>query len=131
MSARHRIAIIDDDHSVRKALCRLLRSADLEAHGHASGQEFLDALQTSVPDCLLLDLRMPQMSGLELQRHLVRIGMTIPTIIMTGHYEPDMRADCLAAGARNYLYKPLDGRVLLEAIGEAISGALSGRGHAG
>jgi len=127
MSARHRIAVVDDDHSVRKALCRLLRSADLDAHAYASGREFLDALRNAVPDCLVLDLRMPDMSGLDLQRHLTGIGMTVPTIIMTGHDEPGMRADCLAAGARNYLRKPLDDRALLEAIDEAITDAHSSR----
>jgi FixJ family two-component response regulator len=127
MSARHRIAIVDDDHSVRKALCRLLRSADLDASAYASGREFLDALQNAVPDCLLLDLRMPDMSGLELQRHLTGIGMALPTIIMTGHDEPGLRADCLAAGARNYFRKPLDDRALLEAIDAAIAHALSNR----
>ncbi|HEY1383689.1 MAG TPA: response regulator [Dongiaceae bacterium] len=130
MSARHRIAIVDDDHSVRKALCRLLRSADLDAHAYASGREFLDALRDAVPDCLVLDLRMPDMSGLELQRHLVGIGMAVPTIIMTGHDEPGLRADCLAAGARKYLRKPLDDRALLDAIEEAIMGAPSSRGRA-
>lgn len=129
MSARHRIAVVDDDHSVRKAVSRLLRSANLEAHAYASGQEFLDALRNAIPDCLVLDFRMPDMSGLELQRHLTGIGMVVPTIIMTGHDEPGMRADCLAAGACKYLRKPLDDRALLEAIDEAISGALSGGGR--
>jgi two-component system response regulator FixJ len=122
MSARHRIAVVDDDHSVRKALCRLLRSVDLEAEAYGSGKEFLEALQNPMPDCLVLDLRMPDMSGLELQRHLADSGVELPTIIITGHDEPGMQTECIAAGASRYLRKPLDDKALLAAIDKAIAG---------
>lgn len=123
MSARHRIAVVDDDYSVRKALCRLLRSVDLDADAYGSAKEFLEALQSSMPDCLVLDLRMPGMSGLELQRHLADTGMDLPTIIITGHEEPGVQTECMAAGASRYLRKPLDDKALLAAIDKAIAGA--------
>jgi FixJ family two-component response regulator len=123
MSARHRIAVVDDDHSVRKALCRLLRSVDLEVDSYGSGREFLDALKDALPDCLVLDLRMPDMNGLELKRHLTDRGIQVPTVIITGHDEPGMHAECMAAGVSRYLRKPLDDLALLEAIDRAIMDA--------
>jgi FixJ family two-component response regulator len=123
MSARHRIAVVDDDHSVRKALCRLLRSVDLEVDSYGSGREFLDALKDTLPDCLVLDLRMPDMNGLELKRHLADKGIQVPTVIITGHDEPGMHAECMAAGVSRYLRKPLDDLALLEAIDRAIMDA--------
>jgi FixJ family two-component response regulator len=128
MSARHRIAVVDDDHSVRKALCRLLRSVDLEAEAYGSGREFLDALHKAMPDCLVLDIRMPDMNGLELQRHLAGSGVHLPIIIVTGHDEPGMQAECMAAGASRYLRKPLDDMALLEAIETAITDRRSRNG---
>jgi len=127
MSARHRIAIVDDDHSVRKALCRLLRSLDIHAESYASGREFLDALQRALPDCLVLDLRMPDMNGLELQQHLTDRGIRLPTVMVTGHDEPGMRSKCVAAGAGTYLRKPLDEKSLLQAIEDAIAAAAAPR----
>src|SRR5262249_2482580 len=121
MSARHRIAVVDDDHSVRKALCRLLRSVDLDGEAYGSGKEFLQALRSSMPDCLVLDLRMPDMTGLELRRHLTDSGVQLPTIMITGHDEPGARAECMAAGASRYLRKPLDDKALLKAIDTAIA----------
>lgn len=123
MSTRHRIAVIDDDHSVRKALQRLLRSVNLDADAYGSGREFLDALDDARPDCLVLDLQMPEMNGLELQQHLAETGIRLPVVVITGHDEPGMRAQCMAAGASTYLRKPLDDQVLLEAIKRAIAAA--------
>jgi FixJ family two-component response regulator len=77
-----------------------------------------------MPDCLVLDLRMPDMNGLELQRHLADSGVQLPTVIVTGHDEPRIRDECLATGASRYLRKPLDNIVLLEAIDSAIVEAL-------
>ena len=121
MSGRHRIAIVDDDHSVRKALQRLLRSINLDADAYGSGREFLAALADATPDCVVLDLQMPEMNGLELQQHLTSSGVRLPVVVITGHDEPGMRAQCMAAGASTYLRKPLDDKVLLEAISAAIA----------
>jgi FixJ family two-component response regulator len=120
MSARHRVAVVDDDHSVRKALCRLLRSFDIEAEAYESGKEFLEALRSTLPDCLVLDLRMPDMSGLELQQRLTDAGIRLPTVVITGYDDPGMQSKCLAAGAATYLRKPLDDKALLRAIEDSI-----------
>lgn len=129
MSPRHRIAVVDDDHSVRKALCRLLRSFGIEAKAYESGKEFLEALRSTLPDCVVLDLRMPDMSGLELQRRLADAGVRLPTVVITGHDEPGMRSKCLAAGASTYLRKPLDEKALLLAIEDAIAAMAVGHGR--
>jgi FixJ family two-component response regulator len=129
--SRHRVAVVDDDASVRKALQRLLRASDLDADAFGSGQEFLDSLPAAVPDCLVLDLQMPGMNGLALQRELAQAGTRLPTVIITGHDEPGMEARCLAAGAGAYLRKPLDERTLLAAIEDAIQASrASGVGSA-
>jgi FixJ family two-component response regulator len=119
--SRPRIAVVDDDPSVRKALARLLRASDLDADAYGSAQQFLESLQTSAPDCLVLDLQMPEMNGLALQRELARTGIRLPVVIITGHDEPGMQARCVAAGAGAYLRKPLDDRTLLAAIENAIN----------
>jgi FixJ family two-component response regulator len=118
---RRRIAVVDDDPSVCKALARLLRASDLDADAYGSAQQFLESLQTSAPDCLVLDLQMPAMNGLALQRELGRAGMRLPIVVITGHDEPGMQARCLAAGAAVYLRKPLEERTLLAAIEAAIN----------
>jgi FixJ family two-component response regulator len=120
VKSRSRIAVVDDDPSVCKALARLLRASDLDANVYGSAQQFLESLHTSAPDCLVLDLQMPDMNGLALQRELGRTGMRLPTVIITGHDEPGMQARCLAAGAAAYLRKPLEAKTLLAAIEAAI-----------
>jgi FixJ family two-component response regulator len=114
-----RVAVIDDDESVRKALCRLLRAANLDAATYASGREFLDSLVAHRPDCLILDLHMPGMNGLDIQQRLARNGARLPVVIITGHDEPQTRAQCLSAGASACLRKPLDDKTLLDAIYQA------------
>jgi FixJ family two-component response regulator len=79
------IAIVDDDPAVLKALSRLLRSHAFRARTYESGQQFLAALPADLPDCLIVDLQMPAMNGLELQQHLVSNGIEIPTILITAH----------------------------------------------
>ncbi len=76
---------MDDDPAVLKALSRLLRSRSFRARTYGSGQEFLASLQTDVPECLIVDLQMPDMNGVELQQHLVSNGINIPTILITAH----------------------------------------------
>jgi FixJ family two-component response regulator len=118
---RHRVAVVDDDESVRKALQRLLRASDLDADTFASANDFLASLpHAPLPDCLVLDLQMPGTSGLDLQRQLTRAGPQVPVVVITGHDEPGMQARCLAAGASAYLRKPLEAGKLLAAIEAAI-----------
>jgi len=123
--SRLRIAVVDDDESVRKALKRLLRAANLDADTFASGQEFLDSLPAQVPDCIVLDLHMPGMNGLDIQRQLARGALRVPIVVITGHDEPQTRAQCLSAGAAAYLRKPLDDEALLDAIHRAAGVARS------
>lgn len=121
VTTRPRVAVVDDDGSVRKALQRLLRASDVDADTFASAQDFLAWLpHATPPDCLILDLQMPGTSGLELQRQLVRAGLQVPVVVITGHDEPGMQTRSLAAGARAYLRKPLEAGTLLAAIAAAI-----------
>ena len=120
--ASPKIAVVDDDPAVLKALSRLLRSRAFRTRTYGSGREFLAALQTDVPECLIVDLQMPDMTGLELQRQLNRAGIRIPTIVITAHDEADMRELCAAAGAETYLLKPLQDTALLAAINDVRVG---------
>jgi FixJ family two-component response regulator len=114
------VAVVDDEESIRKSLRRLFMAADLDAVVYASGQEFLDSLRGRQPDCLVLDLQMPGLTGLEVQRTLTGVGVRFPTIIITAHDEPETRARCLTAGVAAYLCKPLHDEMLLEAIARVI-----------
>ena len=115
------IAVVDDEESVRKALKRLLRAAGLEAEGYASGQAFLDGAVARQPDCVLLDLHMPSMSGEQVLWHIAHMTRRPPVVVITAHDTPETREQCLAAGAAAYLRKPLDDRLLLNAISAALS----------
>jgi FixJ family two-component response regulator len=114
------IAIVDDEEPVRKALKRLLRASGLEAESYASGKDFLKASAERQPDCVVLDLHMPGMSGLEVLRELRASRSTLPTVMITAYDEPASREQCLAAGAAAYLRKPLDERLLLNAISATV-----------
>jgi FixJ family two-component response regulator len=113
------IAIVDDDPSVLKALARLLHTRAVETRTFTSARDFLAALSDGHPECLIVDLQMPEMTGLELQRHLTRNGIQIPTIVITAHNEADMRELCESAGAASFLLKPLQDTSLLAAINAA------------
>jgi FixJ family two-component response regulator len=117
------IAVVDDEESIRKSLRRLFLAAQLDTVVFASGQEFLESLRLRQPDCLVLDLQMPGLTGLEVQRVLTGTGVRFPTIIITAHDEPETRARCLAAGATAYLCKPLHDEMLLEAIASVMGRA--------
>jgi FixJ family two-component response regulator len=113
------IAIVDDDPAVLKALTRLLRTRAFDAKAYGSGQEFLAALPDGLPECLILDLQMPEMTGLELQQHLTRRGIQIPTIIITAQRDIGMRERCESAGAIGFLSKPVQDTSLFAAIDDA------------
>ena len=110
------VAVVDDDASVRKALMRLLRASSYTVEVFESASEFLASLNQRVPDCLIVDLQMPSMDGLELRISLNRARMAIPTIIISAHDEPGSRERCSAAGAAAYLLKPIQKRELIAAI---------------
>src|SRR5262245_55035342 len=115
-----RVAIVDDDASVRKALALLLNASSFVAETHESGAEFLRSLAKGKPHCLVVDLQMPEMTGLELQHRLVSEGVRIPTIAITAHNEFDVQRKCEAAGAKAFLLKPIQEAVLLDAIKSAL-----------
>ena len=117
------VAIVDDEEPVRKALRRLLRASGLQAESYASGQEFLDAAAQRLPDCVVLDLHMPRMSGLQLLERIGEMPARPHVVIITAHDQPESRKQCLAAGASAYLRKPLDDRLLLNAISAAVGQA--------
>lgn len=113
------IAIVDDDPSVLKALARLLRMRSFGVMTYGSALEFLASLTREAFDCLIVDLRMPGMNGLELHRYLLGRGIEIPTIIITAHDEADLRQRCESAGIAGFLLKPIDDAALLAAIAKA------------
>jgi FixJ family two-component response regulator len=126
------IAIVDDEVSICRALLRLLRVANYRAESFNSPILFLESLAEHVPDCVVLDLQMPSMTGVELQEHLLRLAAPPPVIIITAHDEPKTRERCLALGAVRYLRKPIEGDVLMGSIEEAVRGKDGGsRGSRG
>jgi FixJ family two-component response regulator len=115
------VAIIDDDESVRKALQRLLRSYQLNAETCATAEEFLaneDALRSA---CLIVDVRMPGMSGLALQKQLACQGRQIPIVFISGYKDDQARREAIEAGAVGFFEKPFDDRALLEAVTKALA----------
>ena len=131
MSATNaRIAVVDDDESVRRATRRLLRAAGFEVETYASGAEFLDAVKHCGPICVIVDLHMPGMSGLEVQSKLALSGLEIPVLFITAYDDPGARDRAVQAGAVGYLRKPFSEEALLEAIDGAVSGAVGERGNA-
>jgi len=112
------IAIVDDDPAVLKALSRLVRTRSYRARTYGSGQELLAALPDELPDCLIVDLQMPEMNGLELQQHLVSSGVTIPTILISA--KGDVALGERESGLVASLRKPLQEQALFEAIGKAV-----------
>src|SRR4051812_50132220 len=117
------IAIVDDDASVLKSLNRLLSKRGFQARTYGSAREFLAALPEGLPACLVLDLQMPEMTGLELLHHLARSGVDIPTIMITANADPLVRERCISAGVIAYLQKPLQSATLLAAVEESRGGA--------
>jgi FixJ family two-component response regulator len=114
------IAIVDDDTSVRRSLQRLIRSAGWKAEPFASAQEFLERCQTDAPSCLVLDLQLPDLNGLELQKRLAEAGLEIPIVFLTGHGNIPASVQAMKAGAVEFLTKPIDEQDLFRAIHEAI-----------
>jgi FixJ family two-component response regulator len=111
---------IDDDASMREALSRLFRSIGMRAQIFASGQDFLMFKKPGVPSCLVLDVRLPGLSGLDLQRELMAADCTIPVIFITGHGDIPMSVQAMKAGAVEFLTKPFRDQALLDAIQQAI-----------
>jgi len=114
------VAVIDDDESCRTALKEMLRSAGLSALAFASAEDFLKSGRQRQTGCLISDIRMPGMSGLELQAKLNADRCRIPTIFITAHGDEKMRMQALRAGAVEFLAKPFDDEALLERVRTAL-----------
>jgi len=114
------VMIIDDDTSMRSSLQRLLLASGIDNITFSSAQEFLSATLPDRPCCLLLDIRMPGMDGMELQSELVKIGRDLPIVFITGHGDVPMSVQAMRAGAINFLQKPFEHRILLDAINESF-----------
>src|ERR1044072_4516356 len=114
------IAIVDDEEPVRKALRRLLRSAGMDVKSFPSGVEFLESLTTEWPDCLVLDLHMPVMNGVEVKAQLAGLRGSVPVVIITGPDSDETRALALAGFPVAYLRKPVNDQLLLDAIALAL-----------
>ncbi len=125
LRSRSLIAVVDDEEPVRTAFRRLIRSVGHDVETYSSGTEFLASVRDHEPDCLLLDLHMPGLDGLEVQARLGLAEARIPVVIITGHDQPETRSRALAAGAAAYLQKPVDEETLFAAIASALASASS------
>jgi FixJ family two-component response regulator len=114
------ISIVDDDDSLRGSLENLIRSAGLRAQGFSSAEAFLGSNKMQEAACLILDVRMPGMSGFDLQRQLAAVASHLPIIFISAHADDDPQAQALAAGAVAFLYKPFYEEELLNAINAAL-----------
>jgi FixJ family two-component response regulator len=114
------VAVVDDDDSVRESLGGLFRSVGYAARGFASADAFLQSDDLAKTDCVILDVRMPGMSGLELQRQLVASHPDVPVIFMTAHDDARARSQALSGGAVDYLIKPFSEEALLDAVRAAL-----------
>jgi FixJ family two-component response regulator len=123
------IAIVDDDPSVRRGLERLIRSLGWQAETFASAQEFLDRPRTEAPGCLVLDLQLPGLSGLDLQKRMAETGLETPIVFLTGHGDIPASVKAMKAGAVEFLTKPVDEQDLLNAIQEAVERGRRNREH--
>ena len=114
------VFIIDDDRGMRQAIQDLVESVGLRAESFATGQDFLNRMRTVDPSCLVLDVRLPEISGLDFQRRLGEMGLQIPIIFITAHGDIPMSVKALKSGAVDFLTKPFRDQDLLDAIQQAL-----------
>ncbi len=120
MSTETTVFVVDDDESVRESLTMLVETIDLNVKAFASAQEFLQNYEPNEPGCLVLDVRMPGMSGLELQAKLAANECKIPVILVTGHGDVPMAVNAMKTGAVSFIEKPFRDQDLIDTIQEAI-----------
>jgi two-component system response regulator FixJ len=121
MPSRRTLHIVDDDDDVRESAALLLESAGYAVSTYPSGIDFLEKLDPSVPACILLDIHMPQMDGIEVQRQLVERGIAFPVIVLTGRGDVSIAVQAMKYGAFEFLEKPYLNEVLLEAARDAFT----------
>ena len=115
------VAVVDDDESFSRAIERLLRAAGFEPFVCVSAEAFLENPRHAAPDCLVLDIHLGGMSGLDLCRRLAALGRNAPVIFVTAHDEPEAREEARRAGGMAYFCKPVPGKLLLDAITAALA----------
>jgi FixJ family two-component response regulator len=120
MDAEALVFVVDDDAPMRESLKNLMRSVGLQVEAFASAQEFLSSPRPDVPGCLVLDVRLPGLSGLDLQKQMAQAEMEIPIIFITGHGDIPMTVQAMKAGAVEFLTKPFRDQELLDAIQHAL-----------
>jgi FixJ family two-component response regulator len=116
------VHIVDDDEGLRQTIGSLCRSVGFQIHTYGSAQEFLDAKREDIPACLVLDVRLPGISGLDFQSQLAGLGIHLPVILITGHGDIPMSVRAMKAGAIDFLPKPFRDQDLLDAVARAIEG---------
>jgi|SRR5215475_3552190 len=116
------VVIVDDDRSVQNALKDLMESAGISARSFGSAEEFLESNERNEAGCLITDIRMPGMSGLDLQAKLKAEGSRVPIIFITAHSDPRMKMQAMSAGAVEFLSKPFDDEVLLAKARSVLNG---------
>lgn len=121
MTPEPTVFVIDDDKAVRHFLRGLIASVNLRVEAFTSAQEFLAAYRSSSPGCLLLDIRMPGMSGLELQQELSVRGIDLPVIVLTGHGNVQVAVHAMKAGAVDFIEKPFNNELLLDRVQKAVA----------
>ena len=114
------VHVIDDDEAVRESLIFLLRTAGLEVKGHVSATDFLEVLTTVELGCIISDVRMPGISGIDLLRRLKELNIAVPVIVMTGHGDVPLAVEAMKFGAVDFLEKPFDDEVLLTSVRLAL-----------
>jgi two-component system response regulator FixJ len=115
------VYIVDDDEAVRDSLCFLLKSVGITGHGFASGNEFLQAYDPNWQGCIVLDIRMPGVSGMEVQRQLAERNCPLPVIFITGHGDIPMAVEAMHLGAYDFIQKPFHDQELLDRIQQALT----------
>jgi two-component system response regulator FixJ len=114
------IHIIDDDDAIRDSLTFLLETSGFAARAYESAEQFLEARMDAAPGCILTDVRMPEMSGLDLVRRLNEVGSTLPVVMMTGHADVPLAVEAMKAGVIDFIEKPFDDETLLESLRTAL-----------
>jgi FixJ family two-component response regulator len=115
------VYIVDDDEALRRALDRLFRSVSLETRSYGAARQFLDAQRPDLPGCIVLDVRLPGINGLEFQAQLGDLGINLPVVLITGHGDIPMTVRAMKAGAVDFLPKPFRDQDMLDAVSTAIN----------
>jgi FixJ family two-component response regulator len=118
--ATNRVFVVDDDLSARRGIVRLMRAAGYDARDYAAAEEFIDALEPETTGCVVLDVRLPGMTGLDLMERLKERGVRLSIIVVTGDDDPETRRRAQSMNAAGFFRKPVDGPALLDAIAWAI-----------